>query len=88
MADQAAGTVENAGTGAMSSVHAAYQHLEHNPGRPISWIGVTIAVIGAIIGGVAFVPHLTWWLFWAGCAVFVVGLLIMAGAKTMTKDWY
>lgn len=89
MADQAAGTVETAGTGAVSSAaHAVNQHLEHNPGRPISWIGVIVAIIGAIIGGIGFIPHLQWALFGVGLGVFVVGLLIIAGAKTMSKDWY
>ena len=88
MADQVAGTVETAGAGALGTAHAANQHLEHNPGRPISWIGVTVAIIGSIIGGVAWVPHPAWWLFYVGCAIFVVGLFIIAGAKTMSKDWY
>ena len=87
MADQATGTVDT-GAASLSSAHAASQHLEHNPGRPISWIGVLIAVIGSVIGGAGFIPHMTWWLFWAGCAVFVLGLLVMAGARTFSKDWY
>jgi hypothetical protein len=92
VADQAAGTVETAGTGAVSSAHAANQHLEHNPGRPISWIGVTIAIVGSVVGGWAwmppFAPPVMWPMFYAGCAVFVVGLFVIAGAKTMSKDWY
>jgi hypothetical protein len=93
VADQATGTVETGGATAAGTVSPAQgaphpQHLEHNPGRPVSWIGVTITVIGSIIGGVAFVPHLTWWLFWTGVAVAVVGCLVLAAAKTFSTDWY
>ena len=90
MADQVTGTVETGGTtsGAAVSPALGVQHLEHNPGRPISWVGVTIAIVGAIIGGVAFIPHITWWLFWTGAAVMVVGLFVLVGAKTFSKDWY
>jgi hypothetical protein len=89
VADQAT-SVETKGDSAAvaSPAHGGEQHLEHNGGRPISWIGVAIAVVGAIVGGVAFFPHLQWWLFWVGSAIFVVGLLVMAVAKTFTEDWY
>jgi hypothetical protein len=91
VADQATGTVESGGatTAAVSQAHGAGPgHLEHNPGRPISWVGVTIVIIGSIVGGIAFVPHLTWWLFWVGVAIFVVGALVLAAARTMSSDWY
>ena len=91
MADQAIGTVESSGGGAgapalVTPGHAA-EHA-HNPGRPISWIGVTIVIVGSIVGGIAFVPHPTWWLFWVGVAIFVVGALVIAAARTMSTDWY
>jgi hypothetical protein len=54
----------------------------------VSWTGVTIAIIGSIIGGVAFVPQLHWWLFWVGAGVMAVGLLILGFAKTFSTDWY
>ncbi|MBO0819941.1 MAG: hypothetical protein J2P26_03725 [Nocardiopsaceae bacterium] len=93
MADQATGTVQPGGTAGAAAVSPApgapgVQHLEHNPGRGVSWIGVTIAIIGSIIGGIAFVPQLHWWLFWVGAAVMIVGLLILAVSKTFTTDWY
>jgi hypothetical protein len=89
VADQATSVeTQGATAAAVSPAHGGEQHLEHNSGRPISWIGVTIAIIGSIIGGVAFVPHMIWWLFWAGCAVFVVGLLVLGVAKTFSTDWY
>jgi hypothetical protein len=90
VADQATGTVETGGATAAGAVSPAQgaQHLEHSSGRPVSWIGVTITIIGSIIGGVAFVPHLTWWLFWTGVAITVVGCLVLAAAKTFSTDWY
>ena len=92
MADQAAGTVETSGGAAATAVSPAHgtgvQHLEHNPGRPISWIGTSIVIVGAIVGGVAFVPHIIWWLFWIGVAITVVGVLVLATARTMSTDWY
>ncbi|MBO0804994.1 MAG: hypothetical protein J2P25_18210 [Nocardiopsaceae bacterium] len=93
MADQATGMVETeepAGVAPVSSAHGPQQpqHLEHNSGRPASWVGVAIAIIGSLIGGAAFIPHMTWWLFWTGVAVTVVGFLVLAGARTLSKDWY
>lgn len=89
MVDHATRTVATGAAG-VSPAHGAGQpqHLEHNSGRGISWIGVTIAIIGSVIGGVAFVPHLTWWLFWVGTAVTVLGILVLAVARTVSKDWY
>jgi hypothetical protein len=93
VADQATGTVDTGGVTAAGAVSPAQgiqpaQHLEHNPGRPVSWVGVTITIIGSIVGGVAFVPHLHWWLLWTGVAIAVVGCLVLAAAKTFSTDWY
>lgn len=93
MADQATDTVDGAsaatGTSAEPTVpHGTSPHSEHNPGRPISWVGTTIVVIGFIIGGVAFVPGPNWILFWVGTAVAIIGCLILAFSKAMNEDWY
>jgi hypothetical protein len=91
VADQATGIVEtgDAGTAATASPAPVVQHLEHTNGRPISWIGVSIAIVGSIIGGVwGFVPQMNWTGFWVGVAVMLVGLIIVGGAKTMSTDWY
>ena len=60
----------------------------HNPGRPISWVGVAVVIIGFVIGGVAFIPHPTWWAIWVGGGVAVVGCLMLAFTKAMNEDWY
>ena len=86
MAEQAAGTVE--GTGADGTLAHGTPHMEHNPGRPMSWVGVSIVIVGFVIGGIAFIPHPIWWLIWLGAGVAVVGCLMLAFTKTMNEDWY
>jgi hypothetical protein len=61
---------------------------EHNPGRPISWVGTSVVIIGFIIGGIAFVPGPHWTIFWIGVGVAIVGCLTLLFAKTMNEDWY
>jgi phosphatidylserine synthase len=69
-------------------VSAATHDHEHFSGRPASWAGVAITCVGFVVGGFAFFPHMTWWLFWTGTAIAVVGCLVLALAKTFTQDWY
>jgi hypothetical protein len=90
VADQATGSVESGG-GANAPAFVTPGHAAehgHNAGRPISWIAVVIIIVGFIVGGVAMVPHPTWWLFWVGTAVAVVGCVITMFAKTFSEDWY
>ncbi len=61
---------------------------EHNSGRPISWTGTTIVVIGFIIGGVGFCPSPNWIVFWIGAAVALIGCFVLLFSKAMTTDWY
>lgn len=91
MADQPSGTVE--GTIADNGAPVAYDpaHLEHNPGRPISWAGTTIVIVGFVIGGISFPvanPAPQWVVFWVGVAVAIVGCLVLAFSKAMNTDWY
>jgi lipoprotein signal peptidase len=88
-------TVEGSGDiepGASGTVaHGTAAHLEHNPGRPISWVGTSIAIIGFVIGGIAFPisnPAPNWPVFWVGTAVALVGLFILLFSKAMSTDWY
>ena len=87
MAEQATtGTVEGTGTtGALS--HGA-GHFEHNSGRPISWVGTSIVIVGFVIGGIAFVPSPNWIVFWIGTAVALVGCFVLLFSKAMHTDWY
>ncbi|HEX9042187.1 MAG TPA: hypothetical protein VF838_14365 [Trebonia sp.] len=90
MADQASGTVEGTGTGGSNAglVHGAGGHLEHNPGRPISWVGTSVVIVGFIIGGFAMVPGPHWLVFWIGAAVAIFGCLILLFSRAMSTDWY
>jgi hypothetical protein len=64
-------------------------HAEaHNPGRPISWVGTSIVIIGFIIGGIAMVPAPHWVLFWVGSGVAIVGCLVLLFCRAMSEDWY
>ena len=86
MADQSTGTVES--TDAAGTLAHGPQHLEHNPGRPQSWIGVGIVIVGFIIGGIAFFPAPHWTIFWIGTGVAIVGCLSLLFTKTFNEDWY
>jgi hypothetical protein len=59
-------------------------------GRRVSWIAVGIMMAGFLVGGLALVFGThgpTWWLFWVGAAISVVGLLAMLATNTF-EDWY
>ena len=83
MAEQATGTVQGTGN-AGTLAHAA---AESHHGRPISWIAISVIIVGFVVGGIAMVPHPTWWLFWVGAGVAAVGGLL-ALATNIFEDWY
>jgi hypothetical protein len=87
VAEQATDSVEAAESGA-SLLPGTPHAPEHNPGRPISWVGTTVVVIGFIVGGVAFVPNPNWIVFWVGAGIAIVGCLILLFSKAMNTDWY
>jgi hypothetical protein len=62
-------------------------HPEHFGGRRVSWVAVTTIMLGFLCGGLALVIGPTWWAFWLGVAVAVVGLL-MSFAINLFDDWY
>jgi hypothetical protein len=86
VADQAADTVETT-TDTGGVAHLTHPE-EHDPGRPISWIGTSIVVVGFVIGGIAFIPAPHWVPFWIGAGVAIVGLLVLAFSKAVDTDWY
>lgn len=87
MAEQATGAVEEAG-GAGTLTHGAGHGLEHNPGKPMSWVAIGVIVVGFIVGIPGMVPHMRWWLFWLGVGIVVVGCVMTLFAKTFQDDWY
>jgi hypothetical protein len=68
-------------------------HLGPHPpfhGRTVSWVAVSIIMLGFLIGGLALIighHGPTWWLFWAGVGVSVLGFLITFATNTF-QDWY
>jgi hypothetical protein len=50
-------------------------------------VAITIIVIGFCIGGAALPAGPTWWLFWLGVGIVVVGG-IMALSSRILDDWY
>jgi hypothetical protein len=65
-----------------STHHEPAQH-----GRPVSWVAVAVIVIGFTVGGIALPIGPTWWLFWVGVGIVVVGVII-ATAGHVLDDWY
>jgi hypothetical protein len=67
--------------------HYGAQEVHHH-GKPMSWVAVVIVIIGFVIGGIAMVPHPTWWLFYLGAGIAVIGCIITLFAHTFSDDWY
>jgi hypothetical protein len=73
---------------AVTLLPGAPHSAEHNSGRPVSWVCVSLIIIGFVIGGVAFIPHPTWWAIWVGAGVAVVGFIALAFTNAVNEDWY
>jgi hypothetical protein len=59
-------------------------------GRNVSWFAVGLMTVGFVVGGLGLIlghGGPTWWAFWLGAGVAVLGLLI-ALATNMFEDWY
>jgi hypothetical protein len=61
--------------------------FEPHHGRPVSWVSVSVIVVGFVLGGIALIVGPAWWLFWFGTAVAAVGG-IMGLATGIFGDWY
>jgi len=90
VADQTGSGTLTGTTGSMPDVspHGSGAEEHHHHGRPISWVGVSIVIVGFVVGGIAMVPSPKWVLFWVGGGIAIVGLLILAFARTFDTDWY
>jgi hypothetical protein len=56
-------------------------------GRPVSWVAVSIIMVGFVVGGLALVFGPTWVAFWIGLGLAAVGGLL-ALATNIFEDWY
>ena len=89
MADQTATSAiqETGAHGLDARTGASHEHASHH-GRPSSWAAIAIIVVGFVVGGAAMVTtHPTWWLFWVGAGIVVIGG-IMALSTRIMDDWY
>ncbi len=71
----------------VSQVPGTPVHFPHYGGRPVSWVAVSLILVGFLVGGLALVFGPTWWAFWVGCAISAVGGLL-ALATGIFDDWY
>jgi hypothetical protein len=91
----ASGTVAGAmGAGAsaspapfVSQVPGTPVHFPTYHGRTVSWVAVTLILIGFVAGGLALVFGPTWWLFWVSLGVAAIGGLLGL-ATNIFEDWY
>jgi uncharacterized membrane protein YoaK (UPF0700 family) len=65
----------------LSHVHEAHH------GRPASWVAVSVIIVGFVVGGIAMVIGPSWWMFWTGAAIVVIGGIIAMSAHIL-DDWY
>jgi hypothetical protein len=63
-----------------------FQHPTHH-GRASSWTAIAIIVAGFVVGGIALPVGPTWWLFWLGAGIVVVGGILALSTHIM-QDWY
>jgi hypothetical protein len=56
-------------------------------GRPVSWVAVSLMLLGFLVGGLGLVFGPTWWAFWVGIGIVAVGGLL-ALATGISNDWY
>jgi hypothetical protein len=56
-------------------------------GRAVSWVAVSIIVVGFLVGGLGLVFGPTWVAFWIGLGLAVVGGLL-ALSTNIFDDWY
>jgi ABC-type transport system involved in cytochrome c biogenesis permease subunit len=56
-------------------------------GRAISWVAVSVIMLGFVLGGFALVFGPTWVAFWVGAGLAAVGGLL-ALLTDIFEDWY
>jgi hypothetical protein len=82
VADQTATGMQTTGAHGLE----VFQHPTHH-GRRSSWTAIAIIVIGFTVGGIALPVGPTWWLFWTGAGIVVIGGILALSTRIM-DDWY
>jgi hypothetical protein len=67
--------------------HPSYQAPEPFHGRTVSWVAVSIIMVGFVVGGLGLIFGPTWWVFWVGAGAALVGGLLALGTHIF-DDWY
>jgi hypothetical protein len=62
-------------------------HYESFHGRPVSWVAVSLMMLGFLWGGLGLVFGPAWWAFWVGVGLVAVGGLLGL-ATNIFDDWY
>jgi len=80
------------GTSSLAATTNIAQLGPHPPfhGRRVSWVAVSVIMAGFLVGGLSLIfgSHgPTWWLFWTGVGLSVVGILMTLATNTF-EDWY
>lgn len=71
----------------VSQVPGTPVHFPTYHGRAVSWVAVTLILIGFVAGGLALVFGPTWWLFWVSLGIAALGGLLGL-ATNIFEDWY
>ena len=79
-----AGTDEGARSDIATAAPGEYEPFH---GRPVSWVAVSIIMLGFLVGGLSLVFGTIWWLFWIGVGLVVIGGLL-AASTNIFEDWY
>jgi hypothetical protein len=45
-------------------------------GRPMSWVVVALVILGFLVGGLGLMAGPSWWLFWTGAGLVLVGIVV------------
>ena len=90
MADQlGSGTVAgvSAEGGQLTGASTTWSPPEPYHGRPVSWVAVSIIMLAFLVGGLGLVFGPTWWVFYTGIGIAVIGGLL-ALSTDIFADWY
>jgi len=85
--DDGALSQPTAGGTVAGSDSGEYVYPEPFHGRPVSWVAVSLMMLGFLCGGLALVFGPAWWAFWVGVGVVVIGGLLGL-ATNIFEDWY
>jgi hypothetical protein len=81
------GPIEHGSSHALALAEAHPWKHEAFHGRPVSWVAVSIIVVGFIVGGAALVAGPFWWLVWVGGGIALLGGIVGL-ATGIFHDWY